>query len=303
MTSARIAPTLAVASVESFEVAPRRQGELAAEPVPLAFSVARVLLVVALIGAPLAFGAVVTWAWMALGLVASLALFLWATGSVWQGRLDLIWSPLYIPLAIFFLLGLAQYWAQLPLDRFETRQALVLLGADLTFFFLAAQLFASADSRTWRLFGPTVLLFAGSLGLFAILQIALGTRQIYGIVDTPSNAHFGPYVNPNHYAGLMEMLIPVAVLYIAGRYRRSSVRHCRCSLLLLRSPWQRCCFLALVAACLRWSTRRRSWLPCSGGAPGLLRNGDWPRLWRPQSWRQCCYSPGSTPAGPPNTWH
>ena len=223
MTSARIAPTLAVASVESFEVAPRRQGELAAEPVPLAFSVARVLLVAALIGAPLAFGAVITGAWVALGLVASLALFLWATGSVWQGRLDLIWSPLYIPLAIFFLLGLAQYWAQLPLDRFETRQALVLLGADLTFFFLAAQLFASADSRTWRLFGPTVLLFAGSLGLFAILQIALGTRQIYGIVDTPSNAHFGPYVNPNHYAGLMEMLIPVAVLYIAGRYRRSSV--------------------------------------------------------------------------------
>ena len=229
MTSARIAPNLAVASVESFEVAPRRQSELAADPDPLALSVARVLLVAALIGAPLAFGAVITGAWMALGLVASLSLFLWATGSVWQGRLDLVWSPLYIPLAIFFLLGLAQYWVQLPLDRFETRQALLLLGADLTFFFLAAQLFASADSRTWRLFGPTVLLFAGSLGLFAILQIASGTAQIYGMVDTPGNLHFGPYVNPNHYAGLMEMLVPVAVLYIVGRHRRSSAA----SLLLL----------------------------------------------------------------------
>src|SRR5256886_6886496 len=182
MTSARIAPNLAVASVESSEVAPRRQSELAAEPVPLAFSVARVLFVAALIGAPLAFGAVITGAWVALGLVASLSLFLWAAGSVWQGRLDLIWSPLYIPLAIFLLLGLAQYWVKLPLDRFETRQALVLLGADVTFFFLAAQLFASAGSRTWRLFGPTVLLFAGSLGLFAILQIVSGTAQIYGMV-------------------------------------------------------------------------------------------------------------------------
>jgi len=222
MTSARIAPNLSVASVESFEVAPRRQSELAAEPVPLAFSVARVLLVAALIGAPLAFGAVITGAWVALGLVASLALFLWATGSVWKGRLELVWSPLYIPLATFLLLGLAQYWAQLPLDRFETRQALLLLGTDLTFFFLAAPLFASADSRTWRLFGPTVLLFAGLLGLFAILQIASGTAQIYGMVDTPGNLHFGPYVNPNHYAGLMEMLVPVAVLYIVGRHRRSS---------------------------------------------------------------------------------
>src|SRR5207302_8690784 len=135
----------------------------------------------------------------------------------------IVWSPLYLPLAMFFLLGLAQYWGRLPLDRSETRQALVLLGADLTFFFLAAQLFERADSRTWRLFGPTVLLIAGSLGLFAILQIASGTDQIYGMVDTPGNLHFGPYVNPNHYAGLMEMLVPVAVLYIVGRHRRSSV--------------------------------------------------------------------------------
>src|SRR5256884_1496267 len=171
----------------------------------------------------LAFGAVITGAWVALGLVASFSLFLWAAGSAWQRRLKLVLSPLYIPLAMFVLLGLAQYWARLPLDRFETRQALVLLGADLTFFFLATQLFASADSRTWRLFGPTVLLFAGSLGLFAILQTASGTAQIYGVVETPGNLHFGPYVNPNHYAGLMEMLLPIAVLYIVGRRRRSSV--------------------------------------------------------------------------------
>ena len=222
MTSAWIAPNLPGGSMESSQAALSRESEAGVEPDPVAFSVARLLLVAALIGAPLAFGAVITVAWVALGLVASLSLFLWATGSVWQGRLDLIWSPLYIPLAIFLLLGLAQYWVQLPLDRFETRQALLLLGADLTFFFLAAQLFASADSRTWRLFGPTVLLFAGSLGLFTILQIVSGTAQIYGMVDTPGNLHFGPYVNPNHYAGLMEMLVPVAVLYIVGRHRRSS---------------------------------------------------------------------------------
>src|SRR5437667_1109595 len=221
LTATRIALNLPVVTPEWAQVGPRLESD-AVKPDPLAFSLARVLLVVALIGAPLAFGAVVTWAWMALGLAACLALFLWARGSVLRGRLEFILSPLYIPLAMFFLLGLAQYWARLALDRFESRQALVLLGADLTFFFLAAQLFASADSRTWRLFGPTVLLFAGSLGFFAILQIASGTAQIYGMVDTPGNLHFGPYVNPNHYAGLMEMLIPVAVLYIVGRHRRSS---------------------------------------------------------------------------------
>jgi O-antigen ligase len=55
------------------------------------------------------------------------------------------------------------------------------------------------------------------MGLFAILQFASGTHRIYGIVDTPGGAIFGPYVNDDHFAGLMEMLIPVAVLYIGGR--------------------------------------------------------------------------------------
>src|SRR5438105_10407274 len=124
---------------------------------------------------------------------------------------------------MFLLLGLAQSWARRPLDRSETREALVLLGVDLIIFFLVSQLFASGRSRIWRLVGPGVLLFAGSLGLFAILQNASGTREIYGIVETPGDLHFGPYVNPNHFAGLMEMLIPVGVLYIVGRRGRSSV--------------------------------------------------------------------------------
>ena len=127
MTSESMALNVLVPCAESFQ----RETEAAVAPDPLAFSVARVLLVAGLIGAPWAFGAVITWAWMALGLVACLALFLWATGSVWQARLEFVWSPLYVPLAMFFLLGLAQYWGQLPLDRSETRQALVLLNSAL----------------------------------------------------------------------------------------------------------------------------------------------------------------------------
>ena len=189
---------------------------------PYSIHIARLLLVAALLGAPLAFGAVLPWAWVTLGLVTALALFLWALGSVQQGALKLVWSPLYVPLALFFLLGVAQYAARLTLDRSETRQALVLLAADLAFFFLAVQLFAGAGSRTLRAFGLTVLVFAGSMGLFAIVQFASGAQRIYGIVETPGGL-FGPYVNPDHFAGLMEMLIPVAVLYIAGRRGRSSL--------------------------------------------------------------------------------
>src|SRR5208337_2473070 len=160
---------------------------------------------------------------VALGLVASLGLFLWALGSVQQGELKLIWSPLYIPLAIFFLLGAIQYAARLTLDTSETRQALVLLVTDLAFFFLAAQLFGGARSAALRPFGLAVLIFAGCMGLFAILESASGAHRIYGMIETPNGALFGPYVNRDHFAGLMEMLLPVAALYIAGRHGRFSL--------------------------------------------------------------------------------
>ena len=35
---------------------------------------------------------------------------------------------------------------------------------------------------------------------------------------------FGPYVNRDHFAGLMEMLLPLAILYIASQHGRLSLK-------------------------------------------------------------------------------
>jgi O-antigen ligase len=184
---------------------------------------ARILLVAALLGAPLAFGAVIPVAWVALGLIASVALFLWALGSVQLGQIKPLWSPLYIPLGLFFLLAAAQYAARLTLDASETRQALVLLASDLILFFLAVQLFGGSRGHSLQPFGMAVLILAGSLGLFAILQSASGAQRIYGLFETPNSSLFGPYVDRDHFAGLMEMLLPVAIFYMAGRHGRLSL--------------------------------------------------------------------------------
>ena len=185
--------------------------------------IARILLVAALLGAPVAFGGVLPIAWVALALVASAALFLWALGSIQRGEVKFVWSPLFIPLAILFLLGVVQYEARLTLDVSETRQALVLLSTDLIFFFLAVQLFGAVRSSTLQSFGMAVLIFAGCMGLFAILQSASGAQRIYGLFETPNGTMFGPYVDRDHFAGLMEMLLPVAIFYTAGRHGRFSL--------------------------------------------------------------------------------
>lgn len=189
----------------------------------LSFSTARVLLVTTLLAAPLAFGAVQAWAWALLTVLAFLLLLLWAVGSVQQCMLRIAWSPLYLPAALFVLLGGIQFSSHLTLDPIATRESLLKLGTDLVFFFLAGQLLATGLDRTWRRFGLAIAVYAFLLSLLAILQFFSSHGLIYWTVKT-AGWTFGPYVNHNHYAGLMEMLIPIAACYVLSRPRNHPIR-------------------------------------------------------------------------------
>ena len=180
------------------------------------FRLVRILLFAALLGAPLAFGAVVPWARAALLVSAFLLLFLWGVGCVQQGALRVTWSPLYLPAGAFLIVGLAQYFFHRTHDPIGTRDVLFLLTTTLLFFFLVIQLMAMGSRWTWRRFGLVVTIYAFALALFSLLQFFSSHGLIYWVVKSPGMA-FGPYVNRNHYAGLVEMLIPLAAGYVLSR--------------------------------------------------------------------------------------
>jgi O-antigen ligase len=180
---------------------------------------ARLLMGAALFAAPLAFGAVQAWAWAALAVVASLAFFLWSLGGVRQGALKIIWSPLCLPGVLFLLLGTFQFFAHRTLDPIGTRESLLKLVTDLLFFFLAVQFLAGAPPRLLRAFGAAVAFYTFALALLAIFQFFSGNGLIFWSVAVPGGSAFGPFVNRNHYAGLMEMLIPLAAGYVFSRPR------------------------------------------------------------------------------------
>jgi O-antigen ligase len=210
-----------VSLVRSADVLVSRDFKIYSRAHSSSFLPARVAIMATLFAAPWAFGAVEAWAWMSLGLGICVTLLLWIAEAVHRNMLRVTWSPLYVPLAAFFILAMAQYLTGHTLDRAEIRQALTLFAVDSAFFFTAVQLFGETDSHARRWFGLAVLLSAGILGLFAILQFASGTPRIYWTFDTSGN-FFGPYSNPDHYAGLMEMLAPVAVCYIASQRQKYS---------------------------------------------------------------------------------
>jgi O-antigen ligase len=219
------------------------------------FALVRASLIATLLAAPLAFGAVQPWAWGALSVAAFLLLLSWSIASVRQGTLRILWSPLYFPAGIFFLLATIQFAGRLTMDSIATREALLKLSTDLILFFLAGQFFSartSASARLWksgirsskqRIDGPegdilsspllrwTLVAYTFLLGLFAIFQFFSSQGMIYWLVKSPGWT-FGPYVNHNHYAGLMEMLIPLSVASALPALRRQSAAVIGCTLLI-----------------------------------------------------------------------
>jgi O-antigen ligase len=175
-------------------------------------------LLAAAFAAPLAFGAVQTWAWTALLVVGLLLLIAWAAGCVHQRAVRLFWSPLYVPGALFLLLGAIQLFAHLTADAFATRQSLLGFTTSLIYFFLAGQVFADRPRESLPRWGFLVAVYASLLAFFAIIQFFAGGGLIYWSIKPQWGGWiFGPYVNHNHYAGLMEMLIPTGAAYVLSR--------------------------------------------------------------------------------------
>jgi ABC-type Mn2+/Zn2+ transport system permease subunit len=57
-----------------------------------------------------------------------------------------------------------------------------------------------------------IIIFASALSFFGILQHLLPNGKLYWFRERLlGGVPFGPYVNRNHYAGLMEMLFPLVV--------------------------------------------------------------------------------------------
>ena len=188
------------------------------------FAAARVLLMALLFCAPLAFGAVEPWAWGPMALVAVAAFLAWAGASLRNRVLVLAWSWLFVPGLVLLGFVLVQLFGHWSVDSASTSEATLKLAICLLIFFLTTQMYYAAPERLWERLGLSVLIYSSLVGLFGILQFFSAPGSIYWFGPSP-NVSFGPYINRDHFAGLFEMLVPIAgAYYIAiGRKLRFSL--------------------------------------------------------------------------------
>lgn len=182
-------------------------------------TLARILLIATICGGPWAFGAVQPWAWAALMTLSVLTLILWAAGCAHCGVLKIVWSPLYWPFLAFLALAVVQLFTNLSYDHVATREAVVKIVTDFNFFFLAGQLLNTQpeNGRVLDRFGLITTLLAVALCLLGIAQMLWSPWRVIYWTYHVMGAPFGPYVNHNNYAGLMEMLLPISIVYILSR--------------------------------------------------------------------------------------
>jgi O-antigen ligase len=176
-------------------------------------------------GSALAFGAVHPLAYEALWVLCLVAALLalaraWATGSRRWPR-----PPLLLPALVFSALVLVQLvpWppakTTLTVSAEDTRRGLAFVVALLALH--AAATVALRDEGARRRLRGLVAWLGVVLGLVALVQLAAGAQRIYGVFRPwETTDFFGPFVNRNHFAGYMLLVVPVGLGALADAWRR-----------------------------------------------------------------------------------
>ena len=119
-------------------------------------------------------------------------------------------SPILIPLAGTVVIGLAQLLTAHTANRWETWNAVLRWAVYSTAFFLASQIGASQD--VLRPFRLALLYFGFGISVVAVLQYFTSPGQVFWIFQSEySGDVFGPFVNRDHYAAFIELILPMAL--------------------------------------------------------------------------------------------
>ena len=166
--------------------------------------------------AVLAHGAVEPWSQAILFAGAASLFLVWGFVQFTHRRIDLHWSPLCFPMLAFGGLALAQWLLGFSVYPYLTRIELLKLFSLFLLFFLAFQVFQRLEDvrpMIWFLIG-----FGFCTALFGIIQFFSFNGKIYWMRELRFGGFvFGPYVNHNHFAGLMELVLPLSLALLFQR--------------------------------------------------------------------------------------
>lgn len=229
---------------------------------------------------PLAFGGIPAGAFLVIQGLTVVAMGLWVVRLWTQRPFRLLWPPICWAVFVFVLYALVR--CRLVPIEYIARMELIEVVVYASLFFLILN---NLHRREWAAFITVCLVVLGMvLAWYAVFQVATNHPRIWGI---PRRAQFigrgsGTYINPDHLAGFLGMITPLALSYtLMSRFPptvKVFLAYCTLALLVgIGVSFSRGGIAATSATlfvfCLVLLFQRGYWLPALATLAGLAALG------------------------------
>ncbi|NGO38698.1 hypothetical protein G4L39_04725 [Limisphaera ngatamarikiensis] len=162
-----------------------------------------------LVWGPLATGCVRPQDFLVLqGLTVGL-LGLWGIRLWVERRPELLWPPICWPVLLFLLYALVRYWTA-DIESVARQEWLRVLVYGSVFFVVLNNLHGQEETR-WIAF--TMIGLGMLISFYALYQFVTDSNRVWGFVSPYRHRGMGTYINPNHLAGYLELVTPLAFTY------------------------------------------------------------------------------------------
>lgn len=164
-----------------------------------------------LLFAPLAFGSVEPWSIFVLEASSAILFAIWIVRQVTAKEMQIAGNHLFPPMFCFLALIVFQLVSGRTAYAYVTRSQILLYCAYGLLCFLVVQCLRGI--RQLKIMAWVFSSYGFAVAMFALIQSLDANGRLYWY-RTPRFGGwiYGPYVNHNHYAGLMEMLVPIPLV-------------------------------------------------------------------------------------------
>lgn len=172
---------------------------------------------------PLAFGAVEPWSIFFMEAASAALFLLWVGKQVLEGEVKVRSNQVFLPMAAFGVLIAVQLVFRISAYPHDTISLALQYFSYAVLCFLASQtLVRGTQARSLAL---VFCGYGGALAAFALIQGISSNGKLYWLRQPRMGGWiYGPYVNHNHYAGLMELLIPIPLVLSLNRLATGKAR-------------------------------------------------------------------------------
>ena len=174
------------------------------------------LLLAILVFSPLAMGAVGAPEFLIVQGLTIGVMLLWAL-RLWAGpKPQLLWPPICWAVLAFTIYAVARYLTA-DIEYVARKEMIQVLMYAFLFFAIVNNLYRQEAAQ---IIGFTLIFLAMVISACAVYQLLTHSNRVWNSISPYAGRASGTYISPNHLAGFLEMLLPLAAAYVlAGRMK------------------------------------------------------------------------------------